>query len=73
MDYIRGLFGLAVLIGIAYLFSGNKKAIDWRLVGIGILLQLVFAILITKFEFVNIGFDWVSNVFVKFLSFSTGR
>ncbi len=71
MDYIRGLFGLAVLIGIAYLFSSNKKAIDWRLVGIGILLQLVFGILITKVEFVEVGFDWVSNVFVKFLSFST--
>ena len=71
MDYIRGLFGLAVLIGIAYLFSSSKKAIDWRLVGIGILLQLVFGVLITKVDFVATGFDWVSDVFVKFLSFST--
>jgi CNT family concentrative nucleoside transporter len=71
MDYIRGLLGLAVLIGIAYLFSSNKKAIDWRLVGIGILLQLIFGVLITKVEFVATGFDWISDVFVKFLSFST--
>ncbi|MTI40338.1 NupC/NupG family nucleoside CNT transporter [Fulvivirga lutimaris] len=71
MDYIRGLLGLAVLIGIAYLFSSNKKAIDWRLVGIGILLQLIFGVLITKVEFVATSFDWVSDVFVKFLSFST--
>lgn len=71
MDYIRGLLGLAVLIGIAYLFSSNKKAIDWRLVGIGILLQLIFGVLITKVEFVTVGFDWVSEKFVKFLSFSS--
>lgn len=70
MDYIRGLIGLAVLIGIAFLFSKNKKAIDWRLVGIGLLLQIVFAILITKVDFVAAGFDWISDKFVTFLSFS---
>ena len=38
-----GLFGLAVLIGIAWTFSNNKKAVDWRLVGTGIALQIAFA------------------------------
>nr|WP_245156456.1 nucleoside transporter C-terminal domain-containing protein [Lysobacter solisilvae] len=38
-----GLFGLAVLIGIAWLFSNNKKAVDWRLVLTGIALQVAFA------------------------------
>ncbi len=45
---LRGIFGLMVLTGIAYLFSLNRKAVNWRLVGIGILLQLVFALLILK-------------------------
>ncbi|GAA0894269.1 nucleoside transporter C-terminal domain-containing protein [Fulvivirga kasyanovii] len=71
MDYIRGLIGLAVLIGIAFLFSKNRKAIDWRLVGIGLLLQIIFAILITKVDFVAAGFDWISDKFVTFLSFSS--
>ena len=70
MDYIRGLIGLAVLVGIAFLFSKNKKAIDWRLVGIGLLLQIIFAVLITKVEGVALAFDWISDKFVKFLSFS---
>jgi len=70
MDILRGVFGLGVLIGVAYLFSRNKKAIDWRLVGIGILLQVVFALLITKVEFVTYAFDWISEKFVTFLSFS---
>ena len=71
MGYLRGLIGLIFLVGIAYLFSGNKKKIDWRLVGIGLLLQLVFALLITKVSLVADGFDWISAKFVKFLSFST--
>lgn len=70
MDYIRGFIGLAVLIGMAFLFSKNRKAIDWRLVGIGLLLQIIFAILITKVGFVAAAFDWISQKFVTFLSFS---
>jgi concentrative nucleoside transporter, CNT family len=71
MEYLRGILGLAALIGFAYLFSTNKKAIDWRLVGIGLLLQIIFALLITKVDFVASGFDFISEKFVKFLSFST--
>ncbi len=71
MEYLRGVLGLAFLIGLAYLVSGDKKSIDWRLVGIGILLQIIFGLLITKVGFVADVFDWVSAKFVKFLSFST--
>jgi len=62
---------LVFLVGLAYIVSSNKKTIDWRLVGIGILLQITFGLLITKVGFVADGFDWVSVKFVKFLSFST--
>lgn len=70
MEYVRGLLGLAILVGVAFLFSRNRKAIDWRLVGIGILLQIIFALLITKVDVVAGAFDWVSQKFVTFLSFS---
>ena len=69
-DLIRGVLGLAFLIGLAYLLSTNKRLIDWRLVGTGILLQIIFGLLITKVGFVADGFDWVSGNFVKFLSFA---
>ncbi len=71
MEYIRGLIGLAFLIGVAYLFSQQKKKIDWRLVGIGIALQITFGLLITKVEFVKNAFSWVSEKFVILLSFTT--
>ena len=43
-----GLFGLAVLIGITWLFSNNKRAVDWKLVATGITLQIAFAALVSK-------------------------
>lgn len=70
MDYIRGLIGLLVLVGFAYLFSVNKKKIDWRLVGTGLLLQIIFGLLITQVDFVEMLFKKVSDAFVIFLSFS---
>jgi concentrative nucleoside transporter, CNT family len=41
-----GLFGLAVLIGLAWVFSNNKKAVDWKLVATGVSLQIAFATLV---------------------------
>ncbi|HET7843322.1 MAG TPA: nucleoside transporter C-terminal domain-containing protein [Xanthomonadales bacterium] len=38
-----GLFGLATLVGIAWLFSNNKSRVDWRLVATGVALQVAFA------------------------------
>ena len=70
MDYLRGVFGLAVIVLVAFIFSSNRKKIDWRLVGIGILLQLVFGFLITQVPVVESAFAMVSRGFVKFLSFS---
>lgn len=70
MDYLRGVFGLAVIVLVAFIFSSNRKKIDWRLVGIGILLQLVFGFLITQVPIVESAFAMVSRGFVKFLSFS---
>lgn len=70
MDYIRALLGIFALIGFAFLFSRHKKAIDWRLVVIGITLQVLFGFLITQVEFVARGFAYVSEAFVIFLNFS---
>ncbi|MTI29534.1 NupC/NupG family nucleoside CNT transporter, partial [Xanthovirga aplysinae] len=56
---------------VAFLFSNNRKAIDWKLVGIGVSLQVIFGLLITKVGFVSEVFDYVSAGFVTFLNFST--
>lgn len=70
MEYFRGILGIIALLGVAFIFSANKKAVDWRLVGVGILIQVFFGFLITKVEFVANLFLGLSRGFVKFLSFS---
>ncbi len=83
MSVLNGLFGLAVLIGIAYLASNNKKKINWRLVLSGFGLQIVFAVFMLKgtdlaqyLNFAPLGwplkaFELISGGFVKVLGFTT--
>ena len=66
----RGLVGLMFLVLIGYLLSSNRRRIDWRLVGTGLILQLVFALLVLKVDRVALGFDWLSQQVVTFLNFS---
>ncbi len=70
MVYLRGLLGLAVLVSIAFIFSKDRKAIDWKLVGTGILLQIIFALLVLKIDIVAQAFEAIGNGFVTFLNFS---
>ncbi|MBK5280014.1 MAG: NupC/NupG family nucleoside CNT transporter [Bacteroidia bacterium] len=70
MDYLRGLFGLLFIVGVAFLLSGNRKKIDWRLVVVGLIIQIVIGLLIAKVGFVRLGFEFVSEKFVIFLSFA---
>ena len=65
-----GLFGLAVLISIAFAFSGHKKSIDWRQVVAGVGLQIVFAIIVILVPGGREFFDAISRVFVKIIDFA---
>ena len=64
-----GLFGLAVLIGIAWLFSNNKRRVDWKLVITGVSLQVAFAALVLLVPGGKDVFDSIGRGFVKILSF----
>ena len=66
----RGLLGMLVLIGIAFLFSNNRKKINWKTVGIGLTAQLVLAFGILKIQFVQVFFDFVGKLFTKVLEFT---
>jgi CNT family concentrative nucleoside transporter len=69
MDILKGLFGLAVLIGIAWAFSLNRRAVDWKLVATGVALQIGFAALVLLVPGGRDVFDWLGQGFVKVLSF----
>ncbi|WP_407352625.1 NupC/NupG family nucleoside CNT transporter [Luteimonas sp. R10] len=66
-----GLLGLAVLLGITWLFSNNRRRVDWRLVGIGLGLQIVIACLVLLTPGGARVFDALSSGFVTLLGFTT--
>ena len=70
MQYVRGLLGIATLVGLAYLISRNKKSVNWQLVLAGLGIQLTAGLLILKVPLIARLFDKLSQGFVKFLSFS---
>jgi CNT family concentrative nucleoside transporter len=70
MERFIGLIGIAVLFGIAFAMSNNKKNINWKLVFWGIALQLIFALFILKTPIGQPFFGAVDTVIKKLLSFS---
>ncbi|MEO2053147.1 NupC/NupG family nucleoside CNT transporter [Flagellimonas beolgyonensis] len=67
---LRGALGMAVLILISFLFSANRRAINWKTVGIGLSLQVLIAIGVLKVPFVQYAFEKVGGVFVSILEFT---
>jgi len=66
----RGLLGMAVLVGIGYIFSSNRKAIPWKMVCIGLLAQLILALGVLKVGWVKAIFEFVGGFFVRILEFT---
>jgi CNT family concentrative nucleoside transporter len=66
----RGVFGIAALIAITWLLSENRRAINWRNVGLAIGLQFVFATLVLHFGPARTVIEWVGNRFVDLLGFT---
>ena len=66
----RGILGMGVLIFISFLFSANRKAINWKTVGIGLGIQLLIAIGVLKVPIVQLLFDSIGRVFVSVLDYT---
>jgi CNT family concentrative nucleoside transporter len=81
ISLLRGVLGLVLILGIALLFSNNRRRISWRLVGMGVLIQVVFAVFILYSEklsawFAPLGWpkaiiSWLGGAVVSLLSFTT--
>lgn len=76
----RGVLGLGVLVGVAYAISTKRRAVDWKLVGTGVGLQIVFAVFFIKGErmgeafaplaWPKEAFEWASGFFILLVDFS---
>jgi CNT family concentrative nucleoside transporter len=58
------------LLIIAFLFSSNRKAIDWKTVGLGIIFQLLIAIGVLRVGFIQKTFEWIGGLFVSVLDYT---
>lgn len=70
MERVISFFGIFILLFIAYIFSTNKKAINYKTVGIGIIIQIIFAFLVLKFPPGRKFFEIMNDVIIKVISFS---
>jgi len=66
----RGFLGISTILVIAYLLSNNKKNIDWKTIGIGVLSQLIIAIGVIKVDAVAIFFEKIGEVFLAIVVFT---
>ncbi len=67
---LRGLLGYGALVGFAVLLSYNRKAINWRLVAAGALLQMLFAAAVLFVGPVRDAVEWVGGIFVALMGFT---
>jgi CNT family concentrative nucleoside transporter len=66
----RGFLGISTILVIAYLLSNNKKNIDWKTIGIGVLSQLIIAVGVIKVDAVAIFFEKIGEVFLAIVVFT---
>lgn len=66
----RGVLGMIALLALAYLFSSNKKAIQWKTVFIGISIQLLIAIGVLRIPIIQSAFEGVGQIFVSVLDYT---
>ena len=71
MGRLIGILGILVIFGIAFLMSNNRKAINYKTIGVGFILQIVFAIFIFKVPLGQKIFMTLGNFITKILDFAS--
>lgn len=70
MERFHGVIGIIFILGLAYLFSNNKKKINYRLVGTGLTLQVVIAVLVLRVSPVQHFFEFLGKGMQKIEQFA---
>lgn len=70
VSLLRGILGIVTILAVAYGLSYNRKRIDWKLVGGGLLMQIVFALAVLYVPFIGGLLEGLGKVFVKLMDFT---
>jgi|SRR6476646_3415805 len=66
----QAFVGVFCFFGLVAMFSSNLRAVNWRTIGWGVVLQLILALLVLKVPLVKTGFEHAKEVVVSFIGFS---
>lgn len=67
---MRGMIGILAFVGLAVLYSENRRAIRWPQVAMGLVLQFAFAALVMYCPPVRAMVAWLGERFVDLLGFT---
>jgi len=67
---LMGVVGMATMLGLAWLYSVRRREVNWRLVAMGVGLQVVVAVVVLKTAFGRAFFTTANAVFVRLLGFT---
>ena len=67
---LRGVVGIITVLAVSYLMSSNRKKIDWKLVGSGLLIQFALALSVLYVPFVGTLFELLGKAFIKLMDFT---
>ena len=70
ISLLRGLFGILVLLGLGYLISSKRKSINWRVIGTGLAVQFIIAVIVLKVPIFQYVIELFGNIFLKILDFT---
>ena len=69
-SFWKGVLGMIVLLAIAFILSNNRKKINWKTVGFGLLAQLLLAIGVLKVPFIRGIFEFLGSIFINILDYT---
>lgn len=70
MEKLSGIIGIVLILGVSYLLSNNRKAINLRLVLSGLALQIVLAVFILKTQVGQSLFGYIAAFITRILDFA---
>ena len=73
MNIFYGVMGIIAMLLIAFLMSNNRKAINYKTIIVGLILQFLLAVFILKFEPGKLIFEYIGLFVEKILQFAYRR
>lgn len=67
---LRGILGIITVLTVAYALSYNRKRIDWKLIGGGLFMQLIFALAVLYIPFIGTALELMGKAFIKLMDFT---